>query len=208
MAQLTPRPPSSFAIVVGLKFSEGGTYAFDQAARLARHIPSASIHLVHVFESSLSKEESVAMTQHLELYATEKAASLGGFPGRMTGIHLRTGDPAKAIVQLASEVDAELIVLGSEKHATKSWFTAPTAEKVIFAAPCPVLVAGPKPLEAASTEPVIEPPCADCVATRRSTGGQHWWCARHSEHARSIHTFSYQREFPFATHDSQLGPTG
>jgi len=205
---MTPAVPSSFAIVVGLKFSDGGTFAFDQAARIAQQIPGATLHLVHVFENQLSKKESEAMTQHLKLYANEKAASMAGLEARTTGIHLRTGEPAAALVQFASDVDAGLIVLGAEKRGIKSWFATPTAEKVAATAACAVLVAGPKPTRSEVPEPKIEPPCPECLSARRNSGGETWWCARHSERAVANHTFSYQRELPFATRDSQLGPTG
>lgn len=200
--------PPSLAIVVGLKFTDGGAYAFDQAARIARRIPGATLHLVHVFEEPVSAKEAEAMRQHLKLYANEKAASLGGMEAKPTGLHLRTGNAARAIAQFASDVEAGLVVVGADKHPLKHWFAPKTAEKLIALAPCPVLVAGPKPPPAEPLEPMIEPPCADCVAQRFASHGDQWWCARHAEHALAAHTFSYQRELPFATHDSQLGPTG
>jgi nucleotide-binding universal stress UspA family protein len=206
MPQLSDRPP--FSIVVGLTFTDGGNYAFDQAALIARAIPGSEIHLVHVFQEGISLAQADDLKQHLKLFANDKAASLDGLEKRRIGIHLRVGEPARALLDFAEESGANLIVLGSEKHGIKAWFASPTAEKLMAAAACPVVVAGPRPPHPAPSEPAIEPTCADCVKTRRATGGEHWWCARHSEHARSMHTFSYQRELPFATKDSQLGPTG
>jgi len=40
------------------------------------------------------------------------------------------------------------------------------------------------------------------------SSSQFWWCERHSRHAPRAHVFSYQRELPFATHDSEVIPTG
>jgi nucleotide-binding universal stress UspA family protein len=197
-----------FAIVVGFKFSDGGAHAFDQAAQMAQDIPAAALHLAHVFDSPLAQDDSEAMTQHLELYAREKAASLGGLASRTISIHLRFGEPAVEILRLAREADARLIVIGSGRHGVRARFSAPTAKRVIAAATCPVLVAGPAPPTVSPEVPEIEPPCTDCMATRRSTGGARWWCARHSDHARAVHTFSYHPDLPFETRDSQLGPTG
>ena len=209
MPQLTrPSSRSPFSIVVGLTFTDGGNFAFDQAALIARGIPSSEIHLVHVFEEGLSQAQADDLKQHLKLFANDKAASLEGLDKRSIGIHLRVGEPARALVDFATESGAGLIVLGSEKHGVKAWFASPTAEKLIASAPCPVVVAGPRPAPAAPGEPVIEPACADCITTRHTSGGEQWWCTRHSEHARATHTFSYKRELPFATRDSQLGPTG
>lgn len=198
----------SLAIVVGLKFSDGGTYAVDQAARIAQRVTTSTLHLVHVFETPLSAKEAEAMREHLTLYANEKAASLGGLGSRMMGIHLRSGNAALAIAQFATDIDAGIIVIGAERHPILALFAARTSDKLAPIAPCPVLVAGPKPLPIEAMAPVIEPPCPGCVGERFATHGQRWWCARHSERALHGHTFSYQRELPFATKDSNLGPQG
>jgi nucleotide-binding universal stress UspA family protein len=208
MNSLSRDNPSALAIVVGLKFDDGGAHAVDQAARLAQQVPNAAIHLVHVFESRLSKTEAESLAARLRLYATEKVASLGGLEARTMGIHIRSGDVAREIVQLATDVFAGLIVLGAETRSAKAWFSTPTVERVMSSAPCPVLVAGAKAVATTTTEPAILPACLDCVSTRRASEGHQWWCARHSMHALATHTYSYQNELPFETHDSQLGPTG
>lgn len=56
--------------------------------------------------------------------------------------------------------------------------------------------------------PAIEPPCEDCVRTRRETGGKETWCARHAEKHARAHGWDYQRELPYGTHDSEVVPTG
>ena len=197
-----------FSIVIGLKFSDGGTYAVDQAARIAKQIPSACLHLVHVFPKPLTFAESQSMLAHLKLYESEKVASLGGLNGRKIGIHVRSGDIAREIVQLAADLVADLVVLGASDRTLATWLTPPTIERVMSLATCPVLVAGPKPTAVKAEGLEIEPACADCLSTRTATSGKQWWCDRHSAHAVKAHTFSYSRDLPFATHDSLLGPTG
>jgi Universal stress protein family len=197
-----------FSIVVGFKFSDAGTFAFDQAARIALRMPRGAVHLVHVFETPLSSKSSHAMTQHLELYVSEKMASLGAHRPHVVGIHLREGDVAVALASFASEAVADLLVLGPEKHTVGAWFSPSIAARLQAIAPCPVVLMGPRPIHTAAPGVTIEPPCPECVTTRRATAGADWWCPRHSEHAHAAHTFSYQRELPFVTHDSQLGPTG
>jgi nucleotide-binding universal stress UspA family protein len=208
MTQPSLTPPRPFAIVVGFKFSDGGAHAFDQAARMAQDIPAAALHLAHVFDAPLGEDDSEAMTQHLELYAREEASALGGLESQTISIHLRFGEPAVEILQLAQEAEARLIVIGSGRHGVPARFSAPTARRVIAGARCPVLVAGPPPPTLAPEVPEVEPACVDCVATRRATAGARWWCGRHSGHARPVHTFSYQPDLAFETRDSQLGPTG
>jgi nucleotide-binding universal stress UspA family protein len=203
---------SSFGIVVGLDFAEGGEFAFRQAARIAQGIPGCHLHLVHVFDAMPSAEDNPQQTADLlRVYASEEASAAGGLDGVTIGIHLRAGDAVREIVQLATDVGAQLVVLGARKGPhLKSWLVGSTAEKVVAAASCPVLVAGPRPHEAdaAHREVEIEPPCPDCTNARFSSSGNAWWCARHARHAQPAHVFSYHREWPLAMHDSAVIPTG
>lgn len=208
-------PPSDsntrvpFRIVVGLDFTDAGDFAFRQAAQIARGVPGCELHLVHVDAKEPSAENRILMADRLRGYANDEAAASGGLPGVTIGIHLRSGKPVREIVQLVTELGAGLVVLGTAKGPhLKSWLVGSTAEQLLAAAPCPVLISGPRPREPAPQEPTIEPPCPDCVAARASSGGAEWWCARHTEHARKIHAFSYQREIPFATLDASVIPTG
>jgi hypothetical protein len=58
-------------------------------------------------------------------------------------------------------------------------------------APCPVLVMRPKAVP--DSPPRIEPPCPDCVAARRASGGTEMWCERHRERHGQRHTY-FQRD--------------
>jgi nucleotide-binding universal stress UspA family protein len=196
-----------YTIVVGLDFRDAGGYAFEQAALTARAVPLSHLHLVHVGEplDAVTRKQLIGQ---LRLYVNEKAAALGGFGGLTVGIHLRAGEPAREIARLASEVSANLIVIGAHKGPSlKSWLLGRVSEHLLLSAPCPVLIAGP-PQPAAHRDPTIEPPCTDCIRTRTETKGVSWWCDRHHHHAAKAHVFSYQRELPLATHDSEVIPTG
>jgi nucleotide-binding universal stress UspA family protein len=200
---------TSFSIVVCLDFTDADGPAFDYAARIARRVPESALHLVHVFHAEPTPERSKELIGHLRLYVDEKAAISPGLPGITVGIHLRKGKPVREIAQLASDVQAQLIVVGSHKGPhLKEWIVGSTAEKLIVGAQCPVLVASPRPKEPAKHEPVIEPPCPQCVQTRMATRGAKWWCERHAEISNGAHAYSYQREIPLATHDSAVTPTG
>ncbi len=201
--------PSIFSIVVGLAFTDADGVAFDQAVRIAKRVPKSELHLVHVFADEPSEARSRELVDHLRLYVNEKAGTLAGAQGLTVGIHLRTGKPVRELVQLASDVAADLIVIGSHKGPSmKSWLVGSTAEHLVAAAPCPVLVAPPKPKASAPHDPAIEPPCPECARVRATSHGGEWWCERHAHHAKRAHTFSYRRELPFALHDSEVIPTG
>jgi nucleotide-binding universal stress UspA family protein len=200
---------SRLAIVVGLAFTDADGPAFDQAARIAQRVPSSELHLVHVFHEPLSEERSRDLASHLRLYVNEKAAVMGGLKGITVGIHLRVGAAVHEIVELAREIAADLIVVGSRRgpHIAQ-WIVGSTAQHLVGGAPCPVLVASPAPQGVESHRLVIEPPCPDCVRTRAASAGARWWCDRHSHRIAGGHVYSYQRELPLTMHDSQIIPTG
>jgi nucleotide-binding universal stress UspA family protein len=201
--------PTAPSIVVGLGFTDADGPAFDQSARLARRVPHSQLHLIHVFDAEPSAERARDLVGHLRLYLREKAATLDGLEGITVGIHLRSGGVVREIVQFATDVGADLIVVGSHRGPhLKHWIVGSTAERLIAGASCPVLVASPRPKEPEKHEPTIEPPCPQCVQTRAASKGASWWCERHSHRANGAHAYSYQRELPFASHDSAVTPTG
>lgn len=199
---------SPFSLVVGLDFHDPGGYAFDQAGRIARAIPGSRIHLVHVSETPIDGPARTHLLGQLRIYANEKAASLGGLVGVRVGIHLRAGDPAGELLQLANDINANMIVLGAhERPDVKSWFVGSVAHRVLHKATCPVLIAGPPPAPAHHA-PTVEPPCLDCERTRADSKRNAWWCERHAPHGVHAHVFSYVRELPLTEHDSEVIPTG
>jgi nucleotide-binding universal stress UspA family protein len=201
-----------FSILLCFDDTEASGYAFEQAAHIARRIPSSEIHLVDVMSGEPSEEQSRQLSGRLRAYVDAKAASIGGMDGQSVAVHVRYGDAMREIAQLAAEIDIDLIVLGSPKHPyLQALLPGSFPEKLLQHAPCPVLVAGPKPLESIRHHPAIEPPCPACAKMRASTRGAEWWCARHTPSNRQglgAHVYSYQREIPFATHDSAVTPTG
>jgi nucleotide-binding universal stress UspA family protein len=200
---------STLSIVVGTNFKDASGVAFDAAAHLAQRVARSEIHLVHVFEEEPSEERGHELIAHLRLYVNEKAAMMGGLRGTSIGIHLRSGKPVREIIQLARDVDASLIVVGSPAAPhMKSWLVGSTAEQLLAAGALPVLIAGPRPTSTVVLEPAIESACGDCVRVRAQSAGRNWWCERHSHHAKRAHTYSYQAELPFEMHDSEVTATG
>jgi nucleotide-binding universal stress UspA family protein len=200
---------TKFSIVVGLDFTEADGPAFDQAARLATRVIGSELHLVHVFSTAPSAERSRDLAQHLRLYVDEKAAANSALVGMPVGVHLRGGKPVAEILRLATEVGADVIVVGSHRgQHIKDWIAGSTVEKLVSGGTFSVVVAAPKPKELEAPEPTIEPPCPKCVEARFASKGKEWWCERHAHAAQLGHVYSYQRELPFATHDSSISPTG
>jgi nucleotide-binding universal stress UspA family protein len=70
--------------------------------------------------------------------------SAGGQP-RLMAMHFRTGRPDRAIVQLAREIGADVIVVATQP--TSRWqrlFGGSVADRITRNAPCPVVVIRPK----------------------------------------------------------------
>jgi nucleotide-binding universal stress UspA family protein len=200
---------AKLCVVVGLDFTEADGPAFDKAARVAMRVPGSELHLVHVFDTAPSAERTRDLVAHLRLYVDEKAAITQGLRGIVVGIHVRGGKPVRELIQLATEVGADFIVVGSHPGLhVRDWVIGSTVKRLVNAASFPVLVASPPPKEPVEHEPVIEPPCPQCVQARSASGGKQWWCERHSHTARRDHTYSYQSELPMSSHDSAISPTG
>lgn len=148
----------------------------------ARTLPGAELHLLHVIEplpDPVNGNVTVA-TQLLEAAralmdeTTESARQ--SFSGRICS-HVATGRPWREIVQLAMNLQADLIVVGSHnKRGLERWLLGSVSEQVVRKASCEVLVARPK---GGTGIPEIEPPCPECVALQASSGGQQLWCTRH-----------------------------
>jgi len=197
-------------ILVALNFTDTDGPAFDQAATLALRAPRSELHLVHVFDAQPSADRSRDLIGHLRLFFNEKVKTIGNWAGMTVGIHLRAGETVPQIVRLAREIGAQMIVTGSEGgFHWKHWLGVSTTERIVQTAGIPVLVAGPRRKTAKNDVPAIEPPCPDCIRARAATAGKVWWCDRHSHAAAGGgHVYSYQRELPLTTHDSEVIPTG
>jgi nucleotide-binding universal stress UspA family protein len=197
-----------FVILVALDLAdtESGGYALDQATRIALRIPESQIHVLHV-SKDVAKHETLDL---LRLYTREKLARLADGRRQSLSIHVRAGDAAPVIARFASDLSADLVIVGTHKSPRlKALFVGSTAEQVMAQTGCPVLVAGPRPKPVESHVVAIEPPCPDCVKARLDTRGQTWWCARHSEHHSVLthhHLYSFARDF--AEHDSEVSATG
>jgi len=214
-----------FTIVVGIDFSDTGDLAFDNALQLANERENADVHVVFVEDelttprtpaaASGRSSESDEILERVQKRATERLeAFTKKTQPRMKHIvaHVRRGAPAEHIVQLAAHLEADLIVVGTHgRRGIRRMLLGSVAEQVLRLARCPVFVVRPKDHEEAAKVPEIEPPCPDCVKTRRETGGAKLWCARHSEPHIRPHTYHYVEHgmpsaAPTGTHSSEATP--
>ena len=183
--------------MAALDGSEATTRVLDAAVSLASSYPSSELHLTYVLGNAPASElpvtpgpMHVSLSEQIEagqkLLAEWSTQARTRFLGPLA-VHLAAGEPWHEIVQTASHVSADLVIMGTHgRSGLKRLLVGSVAETVVRRAPCPVLVVRPKgeqPIEAAEhsqAQTGIEPPCPDCVAERQTT--HQMWCARHRQH--------------------------
>ena len=186
----------AYTIVVGIDFSEASDEALDEAIALSMD-RQAELHVLHVDEHFRApeggREAAEAMLSRVEHHTVSRIADLSRRKGRQFTFrklysHFRLGSSAEQIVQLASDLDADLVVVGTHgRSGLKRLMLGSVAERVVRMARCPVWIIRPKDHEGLGKVPEIEPPCKDCLAKRAETGGTSLWCERHSEHHMRAH---------------------
>ena len=130
-------------LLVPVDFSPRAAMGFKYALQLAQP-QKLDLILLHVLEPGLARN-GVA-PQHGKLDSAEKnlralqaSARRGGLAS--AGTTVRTGLPAHEIVMAANDLDIDLIVMSTHGYTGwKHFCIGSTAEQVVRAAPCPVLV--------------------------------------------------------------------
>lgn len=179
-----------YTIVVGTDFSALADHAIDQALELGSLRAGTEVHAVHVepdvdpeFERVVKDDAAVTkLRAHLTQRLAVVAPSIKGNGLRRVIAHFRRGPVSENIAQLAADLDADLVIVGSHGyHGLTRLFLGSVAERVSRLARCPVWIIRPKDHAKGDRIPEIEPPCPDCVETRRASDGAKLWCPRHSE---------------------------
>ena len=206
--------PPRFVLLTAVDASAGGDRVMSAAIGFARMIPGAEVHIVHVLED-LSQSPALIRASLVPSPAElrEDARKLLDRHGRSVAMecpkarvvtHLHAGTAWRRIVQLATDLQADLVLVGTHDYgAVERLVLGSVAESVVRKASCPVLVVRAK--DQHHDVPEIEPACAQCLRMQRETRGATLWCARHGErhpHAR-LH---YEYPEAFAEGSSILRP--
>jgi universal stress protein A len=151
--EVPPTPPKTASlklqkILVPSDFSSASTNAFRYAMRLGQQF-GAELVLLHVLEPSLSpvfqtSRSTPALSQE-ELSLAEKNLHVWADSARRSSVSaklaVRTGLPEHEIVEAAKEQDIDLVIIATHgRTGWKHFCIGSTAERVVRAAPCPVLV--------------------------------------------------------------------
>lgn len=133
-------------ILVPSDFSPASENAFKYALHFGKHF-DAQLHVIHVLEPVLSPQfaglpEAPAFSRE-ELATAEKNLHAWAEAAGATGakLVLRNGFPAHEIVEAAKDLAADLVIIATHgRTGWKHFCIGSTAERVVRAAPCPVLV--------------------------------------------------------------------
>ncbi len=206
MSDVTQQPQR---FVVGLDFSEFSKGAFDRALALAAREPSAEVHVIGVLglvatagragdvvETASGHEvedAALRLRDHVQALCDDSPVArerIGTGALRVVS-HLRMGSPAEEIAQLAADLDADLVVVGTHgRRGLRRLLLGSVAEGAVRLAHCPVLVVRPKDHSGSRSEvPAIAPPCPRCVETRAVTQGAELWCEQHRGKHGQRHTY-------------------
>ncbi len=195
-------------ILVGVDFSDAANLALREAIVESARRGQSDLHVVsliddstfHLFRAADHDETLSAIVDGVRdrvTYLVGRAIADDrkehpDAPALTTTVHVRIGNIADQLVALATEISADLLIVGSHgTRGVRQWILGSVAERVMRLAPCPVLVIRPKNLHALDGLPKIEPPCPACVRARVETNGQEWWCVPHRAAPSEAHTYSY-----------------
>ncbi|MDX6536148.1 MAG: hypothetical protein QOD37_489 [Gaiellales bacterium] len=140
------------SIVVGTDGSETASYALGQAIALAAPL-GATLDVVSAYQpvskarlNAESKEAPEgfqwAINPHEDVEATLQAATDAAVAaGVEARTHARQGDPADAIIEVAEQQGADLIIVGNKgMTGTKRFLLGSVPNTVSHHAPCSVLI--------------------------------------------------------------------
>jgi len=204
-AKKTDARKAGFTIVVGIDYTAAGEAALTEAIAYGAARPQATLHVVHALSAQPDAKTAGAIRK-VEAALEKAAAKLKAYldnarkspalAGRDVVAHVRFAPPHEAIVQLAVDVDADLVVVGTTpRKGIAKLVHSSVSSRVLKHAECAVLLVRKKNHAGMAKTPRIEPACAKCQAIRSMSGGSTWWCERHAEHqALPLHVYSYHRE--------------
>lgn len=196
------------AIVIGIDYSALGDLALERACGQCLAHRTAHLHVVHAVNSDILrshgvgafgsqdeaqaadlKQASARLHEHVEQVVRRWCEAHSCQPPfeRLT-THIRFKPAAEAIAQLAVDIDAELVIVGTHgRRGARRFLLGSVSEGTMRLAPCDVLVVRPPD----AIIPQIEPACPRCVETRQATNGRELWCEQHRQHHERRHTYHF-----------------
>ena len=124
-------------IVVGTDGSPTAEEAIRQTAALAK-AAGAHVHVVSGYDPISSDRHAPDGRAQANL---QRASGLLSVEGVESTVHARRGDPVDAIIGVATEENADLIVVGNKGMNGRRRFLGSVPNKISHNAPCSVMIA-------------------------------------------------------------------
>lgn len=164
--------PRTHGIVVGVDLDSTGDVALGEALRLARRTEDVDLHVVHVVSDEELEaapgpsrmERQSTLLDHLPARIWDRVSTVGrGLEEELgtlkVSVHVRFGAIAEAILQVAVDYDADLIVVGTHgRKGIEKLVLGSVANDLVRIARCPVLIARHKDFTSLARTPRVEPP--------------------------------------------------
>src|SRR6478609_116284 len=194
-----------YTLLVGVDFSESADRALQEAFAQASQRANAEVHVLTALPVAgdearyavyTALDEAPYLDTTIQRLRTHVELQLEKFrlahPDAQLGFrivsHAQIATAAQCIVQLASDLGADLIVIGTHNpKGIERLLLGSVAESTVRNARCPVLVIPPPPKS--EPEVTITPACPECIQTRFASAGKDFWCAQHSERHGRRHTY-------------------
>jgi nucleotide-binding universal stress UspA family protein len=139
--------PNPIPVVVAYDFSPSSEFALGRAVEVAARAPQHVLHIITVLDPH--EHATIDTADHVS--KTLIAHATAAFAGRPTAsevqffVHARIGQPTTEILELAREVGADMIFIGSHnKTGLERFLLGSVSEHVVREAGCPVMVVRPK----------------------------------------------------------------
>jgi nucleotide-binding universal stress UspA family protein len=131
-------------VLAALDGSNRESEVLRQAAKIAA-ADRATLHLCRAVTIPVGLPDavwSVSMSQLDATLVADAEKALGRIAENHSGAvrHVRLGQPADVVCDLAGELGADLVVIGSHGYGTVERLLGTTASKIVHRAPCSVLV--------------------------------------------------------------------
>lgn len=175
------------AIVAALDSSEMAPLVLEHALAQAGGHPRAELHVLAVVDTGRQllrrqphpTKELEQAELRLRLLVEEEVANFAPpADGLSIRVHARAGVPDEQIIELAAESRAQLIVLGRHgDRGHRRFLVGSVPERVTRAARCPVFIVQ---VPDYGTDAASAAQCEACVALRRESNGERWFCPQHT----------------------------
>jgi nucleotide-binding universal stress UspA family protein len=136
-------------IVVALDGSPREANVFNAATAIAKE-SGAALHVCRAVTLPVGIPDAVWALPKGDLDATLVAEAsravamrIADTPLSVAGTHVRIGQPADVVLDVATETNADLIVIGAHGYHVLERVIGTTASKIVHRAKCSVLVARP-----------------------------------------------------------------